>query len=86
LARQADDPKDKESLAATMPTLKAETSVGTVDFNTGPVTNCTTTRLCGGQWNKAESGSYEFQLDIVSNLDFPEVPLTADLTPYKIGG
>jgi branched-chain amino acid transport system substrate-binding protein len=86
LAAQAGDPKDKEAMAKALLTLKADTSVGTIDFATGPVPNCTTTRLAGGQWNRATEGPWQFKLDITSNRDFPEVALTAPLAPYKIGG
>jgi branched-chain amino acid transport system substrate-binding protein len=86
LAQQAGDPSDKEAMAAALPRLKADTAIGPIDFATGPVPNCTTTRLVGGQWNRAAEGPWQFQLDITSNRDFPEVPLTAELKPYRIGG
>jgi branched-chain amino acid transport system substrate-binding protein len=86
LARQARDPKDREAMAKAMTTLKADTAVGHIDFSTGPVANCAISHLAGGQWNKSSDGPWPFKLDIVSNADFPQVPLTAELTPYKIGG
>lgn len=85
LAQQAGDPKDKELLAATLPKLKAETAVGTVDFSTGPVANCAVSGLAGGQWNKASGGNFPFQLDLVSNADFPQIDLTADFKPLAFG-
>jgi branched-chain amino acid transport system substrate-binding protein len=85
LAQQAGDPKDKELLAATLPKLKAETAVGTIDFNTGPVPNCAVSGLAGGQWNKSSGGSFPFQLDLVSNADFPQIELTADFKPLAFG-
>jgi branched-chain amino acid transport system substrate-binding protein len=85
LAQQAGDPKDKELLAATLPKLKAETAVGTVDFSTGPVPNCAVSGLAGGQWNKTAGGKFPFQLDLVSNADFPQIDLTADFKPLAFG-
>ncbi|MFN4154338.1 MAG: ABC transporter substrate-binding protein [Paracoccaceae bacterium] len=85
LAQQAGDAKDKAALAATMPKLKAETAVGTVDFSTGPVANCAVSGLAGGQWNKAAEGPFPFRLDLVSNADFPQVGLTADFQPLAFG-
>ncbi|MDD7970956.1 ABC transporter substrate-binding protein [Roseinatronobacter alkalisoli] len=85
LATQAGDPKDKEAMAAALPMLRAETAVGTVDFNTGPVANCAVSGLAGGQWNKASDGPWQFQLDLVSNADFPQIELTADFRPLAFG-
>jgi branched-chain amino acid transport system substrate-binding protein len=85
LAVQAGDPKDKAALAATLPKLKAETAVGLVDFSTGPVPNCAVSGLAGGQWNKADEGPWQFQLDLVSNADFPGIALTSDFRPLAFG-
>lgn len=84
LAQQSGNPKDKEAMAATLPMLKAETAVGTVDFSTGPMANCAVSGLAGGQWNKSE-GPFPFQLDLVSNADFPQIALTADFQPLAFG-
>lgn len=85
LAQQAGDPKDKEALAAALPNLRADTAVGTVDFSAGPVANCAVSGLAGGQWNRSSDGPWPFQLDLVSNADFPEVDLTADFRPLSFG-
>jgi branched-chain amino acid transport system substrate-binding protein len=85
LAVQAGDPKDKEAMAAALPKLKAETAVGTVDFNTGPVANCAVSGLAGGQWNKSDAGPWPFKLDLVSNADFPQIELTAEFQPLAFG-
>jgi branched-chain amino acid transport system substrate-binding protein len=85
LAVQAGNPKDKEAMAAAMPKLKAETAVGTVDFGTGPMHNCAVSGLAGGQWNKASEGPFQFQLDLVSNADFPGVNLTSEFKPLAFG-
>jgi branched-chain amino acid transport system substrate-binding protein len=85
LAVQAGSPKDKEAMAAALPKLKADTAVGTVDFGNGPMHNCAVSGLAGGQWNKASDGPFQFQLDLVSNADFPGLPLTSAFKPLAFG-
>ncbi|WP_071795212.1 ABC transporter substrate-binding protein [Natronohydrobacter thiooxidans] len=85
LAAQSGDPKDKELMAATLPKLVADTAVGKVDFTAGPVPNCTVSGLAGGQWNMVSGERFPFQLDLVSNADFPEIELTADFRPLAFG-
>lgn len=81
--RSAADPKDRASLAQAMSRLKTETAVGEVDFTTGPVPNCATTGLVGVQWVRGANG--KFSVNVVSNADNPKVPLSAAMTPYKLG-
>ena len=76
---------NKEAMAAALPKLKAETAIGTVDFSTGPMHNCAVSGLAGGQWNKASEGPFQFQLDLVSNADFPGVALTSEFKPLAFG-
>lgn len=83
--RSAADPKDRASLAQAMSRLKADTAVGPVDFTAGPVPNCATTGLVGVQWLRGKGGANRFGLEIVSNADHPKVPLTAAMTPYRLG-
>ncbi len=45
---------------------------------TAPLVNC--------QWVKAADGPYEFALDVTANVLAPDVPISAELKPYKIGG
>ena len=83
--RASGDPKDKAKLAKAISNLSTITSVGKIDFTKGPVPNCETTRVVGVQWLKAPKGSkFEFKLEVVANADHPEVPITAQMTPYKI--
>ena len=60
-------------------------AAGRVDFTAGPVANCTTSGLAGGQWNRVQGARFPFQLDLVSNADFPEVHLTPDFRPLAFG-
>ena len=85
LAAQAGDPKDKEALAATLPGLVADTAVGRVDFTAGPVPNCTTSGVAGGQWNRVQGERFPFQLDLVFDSDIPGLGLTADFRPLAFG-
>ncbi len=80
------DPKNKEAVAGVMPTLVADTAVGKVDFANGPMPGIAVTPIVGCQWVKASEGPYEFALNVTGNAMAPDVPITAPLTPYKIGG
>jgi branched-chain amino acid transport system substrate-binding protein len=78
------DPTDKAALAKTLSNLKVTTSVGLIDFNTGPMPHVVATSpIIGMQWVKAKPGS-KFKLDqhIIENAGDPNVPITGKLTPY----
>ncbi|MCK7615942.1 ABC transporter substrate-binding protein [Roseibium sediminicola] len=79
----ADDPKDKEAVAAVMPSLKADTIGGVVDFTSGPVKNVASGPIIGTQWQKSESGPFEFDYVITENATDPNVPVTGTLRPYN---
>ena len=80
------NPNDKAAVAAALDTLTTETAVGTVDFARGPMPGIATTPLVNCQWVKSESGPHDFALDITANALAPDVPISADLKPYRIGG
>ncbi|WP_298500297.1 ABC transporter substrate-binding protein [uncultured Maritimibacter sp.] len=80
------NPHDKAAVAAALDTLTAETAVGTVDFANGPMPGIATAPLVNCQWVKAADGPYEFALDVTANVLAPDVPISAELKPYKIGG
>lgn len=80
------NPKDKAAVAGACRTLVADTAVGTVDFANGPMPGIAVTPLVGTQWVKAPDGPYDFSMEITSNALAPNVPLTAALKPYRIGG
>ncbi len=81
--KASSDPTDKAGLAKAISTLKADTTVGTVDFTKGPVPNCVNTPIIGTQWVKAKAGS-KFKLDyvITENANDKNVPVGAQLQPY----
>ncbi len=80
------NPKDKTSVAGALDTLVADTAVGRIDFANGPMPGIATSPLVNCQWVKASEGPYEFALNINANALAPNVPINADLKPYKIGG
>ena len=77
-------PNDKAALAKALSTLKTVTSVGKVDFTSGPVANVSETPIIGAQWVKSKAGSkFPFDLVIVDNSPDPGVPIAAKLLPYN---
>lgn len=76
-------PKDKVALAKAMGVLDTVTTVGRVDFRSGPVPNVAITPIIGSQWVKAKPGS-RFKLDFptVEHACDPRVPIQAKLLPY----
>ncbi len=77
-------PTDKAALAKAISTLKADTTVGAIDFAKGPVPGVVNTPIIGTQWIKAKPGS-KFKLDyvITENANDPNVPVGAKLIPYN---
>ncbi|RVT47724.1 ABC transporter substrate-binding protein [Rubrivivax albus] len=83
--RATDAPGDRAALAASLGRLKAETTVGTVDFTAGPVPQCATTGLVGVQWMPAPAGAKNrMEPVIVANADNPRVPLQGTMTAYQL--
>ncbi|KEP71155.1 branched-chain amino acid ABC transporter substrate-binding protein [Thioclava dalianensis] len=56
------DPKDKEALRAALSEVNIDTIVGKVDFAAAPKSGLASTALVGGQWRKARSGPYTYDL------------------------
>jgi branched-chain amino acid transport system substrate-binding protein len=56
------DPKDKEALRQAIADLNIDTVVGKIDFTQSAVPGITKTPLVAGQWRKAKSGPYKFDL------------------------
>ncbi|WP_282153375.1 ABC transporter substrate-binding protein [Ruegeria atlantica] len=76
-------PKDKEAVAAVMPTLKADTIGGVVDFNSGPVPNVASGPIIGTQWQKSNGEKHQFDYVITENATDTNVPVTGTLIPYN---
>ncbi len=79
----AADPKDKEAVVRALPTLRAESIGGLVDFNTGPVDNVATGPIIGTQWKMSSEGEFPFDYVITENATDPNIPISATLSPYN---
>ena len=78
------EPLDKARVAKAISTLRASTTVGTIDFTKGPVPNCVNTPIIGTQWVKAKPGSkYKLEMPITENANDKNVPVQAELKPYN---
>jgi branched-chain amino acid transport system substrate-binding protein len=74
---------DKAAIAEAMKTLKVNTIVGDLDWSSGPVPNVAKTPLTGGQWRASSGGDYPFDLVIVSNALYPNIPTGGSVEPLK---
>ncbi len=70
---------DKAKIAAALKTMKVDTLVGTLDWNSGPFPNIAKTPLVGGQWRKTSGGQFPYDLVIVSNAHAKEMGLDVPL-------
>ena len=58
------DPKDREAVRSALGKTTLDTVVGKIDFATAKVPGLTKTPLVAGQWRKAKSGKYKYDLVI----------------------
>lgn len=79
----AGDPQDKEAVAAALPTLKADSIGGVVDFTSGPVKNVAHGPIIGTQWQAASDGPHQFDYVITENATDTNVPVAGTLRPYN---
>jgi branched-chain amino acid transport system substrate-binding protein len=81
------NPLDKVALAKTLSNLKCETTVGLIDFNTGPMPHViAVTPLFGTQWRKAPKGSkWKVEQVVAENAADPNYKVTDKLIPYNTG-
>ncbi|WP_158815435.1 ABC transporter substrate-binding protein [Methylocapsa sp. S129] len=78
--KNVDDPGSiMESIAAT----DYQSIVGPVSWKKGPVKNCTTTPLVGGQWVKGKTSKYDIQ--IVNNAAYPGIATVGKFQPIAYG-
>jgi branched-chain amino acid transport system substrate-binding protein len=79
------DPLDKAALAKSISTLKTITTVGEIDFNTGPIPHViATTRFVGTQYQKTKPGSkFNVEQIVIENSEDPNVPMGGKLIPYN---
>src|SRR3984957_14741515 len=81
------DPLDKAALAKSISTLKTITTVGEIDFNSGPMPHViATTRFVGTQYQKTRPGSkFNVEQLVIENSEDPNVPIGGKLIPYNTG-
>jgi branched-chain amino acid transport system substrate-binding protein len=81
------NPLDKAALAKSISTLKTITTVGEIDFNTGPMPHViATTRFVGTQYQKTKPGSkFKVEQVVIENSEDPNVPLGSKMIPYNTG-
>ena len=79
----ATDPKDKVALAAAIGATAITTMIGKVDFANGPFPNVSPAPIIGGQWLESTSGDFPVEFLIVENATDPNVPIAAELVPYR---
>src|SRR5580692_10958746 len=81
------DPLDKAALAKSISTLKTITTVGEIDFNSGPMPHViATTRFIGTQYQKTKPGSkFNVEQLVIENSEDPNVPIGGKLIPYNTG-
>jgi branched-chain amino acid transport system substrate-binding protein len=82
--KSSDDPKNRESVAKALSTLKVMTPVGQLDWSKGPFPNVYPMVFAGTQWVTAKPGG-KFKLDMVvtDNADDTNIPIGAKLVPYN---
>jgi branched-chain amino acid transport system substrate-binding protein len=77
-------PKTKVAVAKALSRLKTITTVGKVDFTSGPVPNVSPASIIGTQWIKAPAGAkHPLDLVITEHANDPKVPIGAKLRPYS---
>lgn len=80
----AKDPLNRAAIRDVIPTVDTITTVGRVNFKTGPYPNTAVTNMLGAQYVKAPAGS-KFRLDrvIVDNAEDRNVPVQRKPVPYN---
>ncbi len=79
----ATDPKDKAALAAAIGKLNITSTIGKIDFTSGPFPNIAPSPIIGGQWVTDPTGKFKVDFLIVENATDPNIPIAAKLTPYR---
>jgi branched-chain amino acid transport system substrate-binding protein len=78
--KAASEPKNRESLADALRTLRTDTIVGPLDFGAGPAPNVAFTPVFPTQWQRG-TGRFMYELVIVDNALAPNVKVTGDIKP-----
>ncbi len=81
--KESGNPKSKAAVAKALAHLNTTTTVGKVDFTSGPVPNVSTTIVIGLQWLKKPGAKYPFELVIIENSEDRKVPVAAKMLSYS---
>jgi len=81
--KESGNPKSKAAVAKALAHLNTTTTVGKVDFTSGPVPNVSTTNLIGTQWLKKPGAKYPFELVVIENSEDRKVPVAAKMISYS---
>ena len=79
----ATDPKDKVALAGAIGKLNITSTIGKIDFTSGPFPNVSPSPIIGGQWVADPSGKFKVDFVLVEHATDPNVPIAAKLTQYR---
>jgi branched-chain amino acid transport system substrate-binding protein len=79
--QRAGDVADKQALADAIKATSMDTIVGPVDWTSAQADypNVSRTPLVGGQWRRGQT--WPFELEIVSNSAYPDIPASSTLQP-----
>ncbi len=72
------DPKNREAVRDAIRSLKLDTIIGSVNFRDSKLKSVAQTELAGGQWRKAKSGKYPYDLLITYNGTAPNIKVQAE--------
>jgi len=78
--KRAGDPTDNDAVTKALAATDLDTIVGHINFQTGPLPNCSLTPLVIGQWSKGTK--YPFDIVVVDNTNFPSIPTGGE--PFAI--
>lgn len=82
--KNARDPTNRDAIRLAIASLQMTTTIGPVDFKTGPYPNTATSPIIGVQWIKSAPGA-RFPLDCVTieHVNDTDVPIQRKLAPYR---
>ena len=74
---------DKKSIMEAIAATDYQSLVGPVSWKAGPVKNCATTPLVGGQWVKGKQ--FKYDIEVTNNAAYPGIATTRkfEAIPYK---
>ncbi len=81
----AKDPLDRAAIRDVIPKIDMVTTVGRVNFGTGPYPNTAATNLLGAQYVRAPKGAkFPMERVIVDNTEDRDVPIERAPVPYRV--